>query len=276
MMLKDNDPQPVIYNFDMSTQQSVIEVLNSDPQDVKTALEEEIGKELIPELKNQLNERWGICYDYIWALTGETWYLIEKQYSPFVTFTGKFCVYPGTTLISFCLSQEVASLVAEYLESTELRKYYKFSPALSYHVTIHHVGSKLQFGSMYEEVISRIGHSIVDWNSNRWVENPDHRMRGRATDIYFRETMGIHYQFEKEDGAIVKNSRDLCRQKFGIPDDKVKCHLTLGYKYNLEMPPPELTQEVGQRVIQLIGQYLEVGLPVFCQYESVSEYDLFV
>lgn len=274
MSISDNDGEANLYRLDMASQPDVIKVMEKYPEDPKTALEHSLGYELIPELKKEIQERWGICVDYTWDVTGSTWYLVEKLYNHKITFSGKYAIFPGVTLISFCQDMEVCKKVREYLESTELSKYYRFLPELSYHITIHNIATRIQFGQLYDELLSKIGHGMVDWNSNRWKDMPEnYSMTAAATEIYFRETMGVHYKFEGESAFLAQNTRDLCQTKFRLPQDKTPYHLTLGYKYSLEMPPKDLVEEVGRNVIEILGQTMKISLPVFCQFESMTEYE---
>jgi hypothetical protein len=50
-------------------------------------------------------------------------------------------------------------------------------------------------------------------------------------------------------------------------------HLLLGYKYNLEMPSPELVQEVGRKIRDTLGESFRLELPKFYKYESVDEFE---
>lgn len=274
MSINDKNGEADLYRLDMTSQPEVIKVMAKYPEDPKTALEQSLGYELIPELKKEIQPRWGICVDYIWDVTGSTWYLVEKLYNHKITFTGKYTICPGVTLISFGQDIEIYKKVREYLESTELRHYYSFLPELSYHITIHNIATRHYFGETYDKIFSKIGHGMIDWNTNRWKDMPEnYSMIGTANEIYFRETMGVHYKFEGESAFLAQNTRDLCHSKFQIARDNSLYHLTLGYKYSLEMPPRELVEEAGRKVIEILGQHIKIGLPVFCQFESMTEFE---
>jgi hypothetical protein len=275
MLIKESSEDNIsqLFKLDMSTQEKVMKVLDTYSEDSLSLLQSELGISMIPEDDSTIPIRHGVCYDYIWALTGETWYLIENLYNPKISLTGKFAVYPGVSLLSFCKNEQLCKEVYDYLASTDLVKYYKLADPLSYHIQIHTVGTKLMFGSSYEQFIGKIGHGIVDWNLNRWNGSSD-CLVANAREIYFRETMGLHYEFTPDTLNYARFSRMGCNQKFGIPDDKIPFHLTIGHKYNPEMPPPDLTKVIGKKVSEIIGKNLELSLPLFYQFESVDEYEI--
>lgn len=280
MMIEERDNvQPVIYKFPKNTQERIIKILNSDPENPLEEMSKKLGMTITPDINhpirdpfNMVRERWGICYDYIWAYTGATWYLVEQLYNPKISLTGKYVLFPGISLVSFCSDSKLCKRVEEYLKSTELSKYYAILPAESYHITIHNGMTKIQTGPEYETIMKNIGYGMVDWNENRWKNEDDKELIAHAKELYVRETLGLHYEFTHNQGHV-EMSRSLCQKRFGFANDNLRFHLTLGYKYSLEQAPSKLVEEVGQNIVKILGQELKLDLPVFCSFESMTEYE---
>lgn len=273
MVMDEKSGDAKTYTLFMKDQKNVIDTLESDPENVTESLEKLLNMKLVPEESNTIPERWGVCYDYIWALTAETWFLIEKLYSPYISLTGKFTLYPGIKMASFLQNEKVCKILEDYLRSTSITRYYSILPSHSYHIMINNILTKY-YTNNYEDVLEKIGNGVLAWNTERWQDSDKKSLECQLKEIYFRETLGIHCEFLPESQFFVQNSRDLLFTKFRVSSDNVPYYLTLGYKNTPEMPPPSLMEEIGRNLTKILTESVECELPLFYKYESVDDYEL--
>jgi hypothetical protein len=269
----DSAHQSNLFKLPNDSKEAVLSVLQEYNKSPLSSIKAKTGLELAPEPSNAVPERWGVCFEYIWIHEDSIIYLVEQLYNPMISLSGKFALFPGIKLSSFLVETEKCQAIHDYLVQSEISKYYKILPASMYNVFIHFVADKLSLGALFEQFVNRIGSGMVDWNENRWNECGDTTLTAHPLEIFFRQTLGLHVAFDDNSNSFVAGTLENCRRNFQLPDDKSKPVLILGYKYNVEMPPPSLVEEVAKDLRAIMSSTVQLDLPRFYTYESMDDFE---
>jgi hypothetical protein len=139
---------------------------------------------------------------------------------------GNYMPFPGYTIVSHAIHPLPKSLtdLVDYLSSSELRNYYSFLPAASYHVTINPL----------ENVHD--GHKTLLHDEQRKLKDQDTSSICTANKLICTKVILIEVQFKDDDNRtfenMIKNVRSNELQQANILHNYVlPWHLTLAYQY---------------------------------------------
>lgn len=246
----------------------VIEDCVVNEKEILPILTEKFGDKL-EKTATFLDDKWGACADNVYPGKGDLWYIFEEKFNAKISKKGNYLVHPGVTVISFAKNHEQYKELHDYLKE-KVGQYYAILPLDSFHVTIHNMFTKMMMKDYYDLLYEKVYPICKNWNASRG----DRTFKARATEVYYRNTIGVMVDLEIAGHDLVHAAHNMVRNEAGLKDDGLRFHMTMGYRYNKKDIPESVVKEITKKIAETLAEYpIVLSEPLACNFESMMAFE---